>query len=429
MTPHKGYQGYPDSYYAATANAFASYPALQESCLSDVCVIGGGYTGLSAALHLAERGYQVVLLEAERIAWGASGRNGGQLGSGQRRDQTTLEQLYGLDCAKQLWQLGEASKQLVKKLISEHGIGCDLKPGILETVHKKAWLDEERRNVEKLQQTYHYPHVQFIERAELMTMLGTEAYWGGALDTDAAHLHPLNYALGLAQAAQQQGAKLFENSRVQRYQRQNGRWLIQTAQSNVTADHVLLACNGYLDKLEPRLAGYIMPLNNFILATAPLAQPKSIIRDDAAVADSKYVINYFRLSQDGRLLFGGGENYTRHFPTDLKQFVRRYMLKIYPQLAKTPIDYAWGGTLAITLRRMPHLGQLESDLWFAQGYSGHGVGMATLAGQLLAEAISGTTERFDILARLPTPKLPGGRRLRWPLQTLGMLHYALRDRL
>ena len=420
---------YPDSYYAATANAFAPCPVLQDTLDCDVCVIGGGYTGLSAALHLTERGYQVVLLEAERIGWGASGRNGGQLLGGQRQDQDELEQRFGSERAWQLWHLGERGKTLVKDLITSHNIACDLKPGILNTVHKPAWAERARRYADKLQTRYDYPHARFVDRKELSHMLGTHAYFGGWLDSDAAHLHPLNYALGLAQAAQNAGVQLFEASRVSHYTRQNRRWRVRTEQGRVRAEYILLACNGYLGRLEPRLVGYIMPLNNFILATEPLgARAREIIRDDVAVSDSKFVINYFRLSQDRRLLFGGGETYTQRFPSDIKQFVRPYMLKIYPQLADARIDYAWGGTLAITLKRMPHLGQLGRDVWFAHGYSGQGLGLATLAGQLISDALSGTAEHFDILASLSVTKFPGGRWLRAPGHMLGMLYYSLRDR-
>ena len=421
---------YPDSYYTATANAFNPCAPLQDALNCDVCIIGGGYTGLSAALHLAERGYGAVLLEAKRVGWGASGRNGGQLGSGQRKDQDELERRFGFERAQQLWQLGEVAKTLVKDLIACHNIVCDFKPGILYPVHKPALVDWVRRYADKLQTEYHYPHARFVDRKELSEMLGTSAYSGAWLDGDAAHLHPLNYALGLAQAALQAGARLFEASRVTSYTRQGSYWTVRTVQGEVRAQHIILACNGYLGNLEPRLAGYIMPLNNFILATEPLGErAREIIRDDVAVADSKFVINYFRLSSDRRLLFGGGENYSRRFPPDIKRFVRPYMLKIYPQLADTRIDYGWGGTLAITLKRMPQFGRLEPNLWFAHGYSGQGVGLAALAGQLMAEALSGTVERFDVMAALPTPKFPGGRWLRGPRQMLGMLYYSLRDRL
>ena len=392
-------------------------------------MIGGGYTGLSCALHLAERGYDVVLLEAQRVGWGASGRNGGQAGSGQRQDQESLEAMLGKGHARRLWNLGEEARILVKELIQRHNIACDLKPGIAHAAHKPALADWTFRYVDKLREEYDYPHIRAVSRQEMQEMLGTTVYYGGSLDLGGAHLHPLNYALGLAQAAQNRGVRIFEHSSVETIKEGQG-VSVDAAQGTVKARYLMLACNGYLKGLEPRIAGKIMPINNFILATEPLGEERarSLIRDDVAVADTKFVVNYYRLSADKRLLFGGGENYTSRFPKDIKAFVRPYMLKVYPQLADVRIDYGWGGTLAITLRRMPHLGRLGSAVFFAQGFSGYGVVMGTLTGKVMAEAVAGDAERLDIFATVPTPTFPGGRFLRWPGQVLGMLYYALRDR-
>lgn len=421
---------HPDCYYAATAVDVPEFPSLSEAIRTDVCVIGGGFTGLSSALHLAEAGYEVVLLEAERVGWGASGRNGGQLGSGQRKDQDELEHLVGMEQARQLWDLAEEAKAVVKERIERHGIACDLKPGILHAGYKPADADELMRYADKLRAQYDYPHARGVSREEMAEMLGTTIYHGGSLDTDAGHLHPLNYALGLAGAARAEGARLFEHSRVLAYDRKRPA-TIRTDSGSVSADHIVLACNGYLGSLEPRVAAKIMPINNFVLATEPLgdARASSLIRDDVAVADSKFVIDYYRLSADRRLLFGGGENYTRRFPSDLKSFVRKYMLRVYPQLEDARIDYAWGGTLAVTLKRLPHFGRLEPNVFFAQGFSGHGVALTSLAGKLIAEALAGTAERFDVFARLPVTPFPGGTLLRWPGLVVGMLYYSLRDRL
>ena len=419
-----------DSYYAATANFVPECPTLADAVACDVCVIGGGFTGLSSALHLAERGYDVVLLEAERVGWGASGRNGGQVGSGQRKPQNELEKLVGTKHARDLWELAEESKKTVKELIKKHGIQCDFKLGILHPMHKASYVSHAHRYVEKLHRDYAYEYAQSISTKEMREMLGTEAYFGGWLDSDAGHLHPLNYALGLARAGMNAGVKIFENSRVTRYSTAQ-KILVETLSGTVSADFLVLGCNGYLGQLEPRIRGKIMPINNFILATEPFerADADALIRDDVAVADSKFVINYFRLSADKRLLFGGGENYTNRFPRDIKAFVRKYMLKIYPQLDHTRIDYAWGGTLAVTMNRLPHFGRLANNVFYAQGYSGHGVAMASLAGKLLADAIAGNAEKFDIFEKIPTTPFPGGRYLRWPGLVLGMLYYSLRDNL
>lgn len=427
---------HPESYYAATTNLVLNFPRLmgQESC--DVCIIGGGYTGLSCALHLAERGYSVVLIEARRVGWGASGRNGGQLGSGQRQDQATLERTLGKDHARQLWTLAEAAKQLVKDRIARHRIRCDLRPGILYPMHKRRLMGWCRQHVDKLRTEYDYPYAQVVEADELREQLGTGGYHGGWLDLDAAHLHPLNLALGLAHAASVSGVRIFEASEVGGYRigsaADHSPHIVETTtRAQVRCRHLVLACNGYLEGLEPRLERHIMPINNFILATEPLGEERAraLIRDDVAVADSRFVINYFRLSVDRRLLFGGGETYSPQPPDDPKSFVRPHMLKIYPQLTDVRIDYAWGGTLGVTLSRLPNIGRLAPDVYFAQGYSGHGVGLANLAGEIIAEAVGGTAERFDVFARIPGPAFPGGDRLRRPLQVLGMLYYSLRDRL
>lgn len=423
-------EAHANSYYAATANRQSEYPSLSGDSSCDVCVIGGGYSGLSSALHLAERGYDVILLEANRIGWGASGRNGGQVGSGQRQEQDDLEEMLGKADAHRLWDLAEESKAVVKTRIDKHKIDCDLKPGILHAAFKPGDAADFQPYVEKLAKDYGYPHLRAVSKDEIGGMLGTSRYHGGILDSDSAHLHPLNYALGLAQAAEEAGARLFEASRVTGYQ--DGAVCRVTCNGHqVIAHHLVLACNGYLDRLEPRLAGKIMPINNFILATEPLGDDltREIIRDDVAVADTKFVIDYYRLSADKRLLFGGGENYRRSFPKDMAGFVRKYMLQVYPQLESTRIDYAWGGTLAITLNRMPDFGRLSSNIYFVQGFSGHGVAMASLAGKLIAEAVAGTAERFDVFARIPTRRFPGGTLLRWPGLVLGMLYYALRDKL
>lgn len=420
-----------DSYYAATAIGLKDYASLAGDVSCDVCVIGGGFTGLSSALHLAERGYDVKLIEAERISWGASGRNGGQMATGQRKNVLALERIVGVDDAKLLWGLAEEAKATVKERIARHKITCDLKPGVLMVAYKRlenAWFE---RYVEALRERYDYRHVRIVSVDEVADMIGTNIYHGGALDSGAGHLHPLNYALGLARAAGDAGAQLFENSRAKRIQRVANGSDVYLERGKVHARYVVLACNGYLGRLEARISGKIMPINNFILATEPLEQDKarSLIRDDVAVQDTKFVIDYYRLSADHRLLFGGGENYTSRFPSDIKRFVRKYMLRVYPQLADTRIDYAWGGTLAITMNRLPTFGRLEGDVYYAQGYSGSGVALASMGGKLIAEAIAGTAERFDIFARIPQRTFPGGTLLRWPGLVLGMLYYTLRDKL
>ncbi|QFT33512.1 Gamma-glutamylputrescine oxidoreductase [Labrenzia sp. THAF82] len=420
------------SYYAATANRQTSHAPLEGARTCDVCVIGGGYTGLSAALHLAERGQKVMLLEANRVGWGASGRNGGQVGSGQRVEQTVLEARHGKSHARLLWDLAEESKALVKQLIVRHQIACDYAPGILHADHRKSFLEESRDYVEHLRFQYGYEDIRYIGPEEIGEHVGSPKYFGGTLDQGAGHLHPLNFALGLARAAEAAGAVLFEETRVTEIESSGQpRVLVKTERGELRADNVILACNGYLGRLERKTAAHVMPINNFIIATEPLAatEAEQIIRGNLAVADSKFVINYFRLSSDKRLLFGGGENYGYHFPTDIKSFVRAPMLEIFPQLEDVGIDYGWGGTLAITPKRMPYFARLAPNMFTASGYSGHGVAMATLGGQILAEAVSGISGRFDVFEKLDVPAFPGGDKLRFPLLVLAMTWFSLRDRL
>jgi gamma-glutamylputrescine oxidase len=421
---------YPSSYYAATAHALPQQPQLAQSVRADVCIIGAGFTGLSAALHLARAGKSVVILESQRIGWGASGRSGGQLYGGQRKDVDWLEARLGAAEARRLWQLGEDAKNLVKRLIEDLAIDCDLTPGIASVAHKPRYVAEYHALADKLATRYGRQGIEKLDARQTRELLGTDAYYGGYVDWDAAHLHPLNLALGVAKRCIELGVRVYEDSAALRFD-DTGSVMVRTAGGSVTADELILATNGYLGNLAPKLAGRIMPINNFIIATQPLdaVTLQEINPRRVAVGDSRFVINYFRISQDGRLLFGGGENYRSGFPRDIAAFVRPYMLKIYPQLERTKIDYAWGGTLAITLNRMPHFGRLSAHVYFAHGYSGQGVGLAHLAGRLLAETIGGNPKQFDAFAALPTRSFPGGRWLRWPGMVLGMLYFAMRDRL
>lgn len=423
--------GHPDSYYAASARGGLDLPRLEADTRADVCLIGAGFCGLMAALEMAEKGLDVVLLEAERVGWGASGRNGGQVGTGQRQDQMTLEGWLGKGTARQLWDLSEEAKRLVRERVARHAIDCDLTDGVLNAAVKPGDAQWIARYAEHMATHYDYPHFEYIDRAGMAEHLGTSIYHGGKLDRTALHLHPLNYALGLARAARAAGARLYEYARVTGYDQATPSTVRTAAGPTVRADQVVVCCNGYLGRLEPRVAGRIMPINNYVIATEPLgeARARELIRDNVAVADTKFVIDYYRMSADHRLLFGGGETYFHRFPTDIAAFVRPHMLKVFPQLAEARIDHAWGGTLAITLKRLPHVGRLSPNVLFAHGFSGHGVGIASLLGRLLAEAAVGRAERFDVMASLPTPMFPGGTWLRHPALVVGMLYYALRDRL
>ncbi len=422
---------YPDSWYAATATPLEPFERLKGQTRADICVIGAGYTGLSAALHLAEAGRDVVLVDAHRVGFGASGRNGGQLGSGQRMDQHGLEKLVGQDDALKLWELAEEAKDLVKSLVARHKIDCHLKPGIAHACFSTREVAEEHDYAEHLQKRYGYDQIEALDHDGLQSICPSPAYVGGTLDMGAGHLHPLAYALGLAHAAAAAGVRIHENTEVHDI-KTGGKAVVRTAHGQVEADHVILACNGYLGGLDRKVAARVMPINNFIAATEPLGDDAAkVLARDVAVADTKFVINYFRLSHDKRLLFGGGESYGYKFPADIAATVRKPMSQIFPHLKDVKIDYTWGGTLGITMKRMPYLARLAPNILTASGYSGHGVGTATHSGWLMAQAIIGQSNSagFDTLARIPTPSFPGGTMMRSPLLVLAMTWYAMRDRL
>jgi len=425
-------QPHPHSYWAATANPSPEYLPLEGDRSCDVCVIGGGYTGLSAALHLAERGYDVVLLEAQRVGWGASGRNGGQLGSGHAKLQPTLVEKFGADTARALWQLAEDAKALVKRLIDEHRIDCSYTPGNTACAVTASDFDYLREHVEIVTRDYGYTAYETYDRAQIAAISGSSCYAGGANDPTAGHLHPLNLSLGLAEAAVRAGAALHEVSaatQIKGGESPGAPLEVQTAAGRVSARYVAIGCNAYLGRLVPKLAATAISADNYQLATAPLAEDRraELITNGSCLWDMHFQVYYYALSPDGRLIFGGGVGYPGREPSDMKSVVRKHMLKIYPQLADVEIDYAWGGTFSNTLSRLPDLGRLSDNVFYAQGYTGHGVALATLGGQLIAEVIAGTAERFDVLAHIPQPKYPGGAMLRAPTLALGFFYLWLRD--
>lgn len=423
-------QGYPASWYAATALAGPALPALRETLRADVVIIGAGFTGLSAALHLAQRGVKVVVLEAQRVGWGASGRNGGQIHSGQRRDQLYLEAALGLDDARKLWDLAQEAKTLLRDLIDRHAIACDLTDGLIIADHKPRYVAKTNAYARHLRDIYGYDQVEPLDRGQLRALVGSESYYGGLIDHGAGHLHPLNFALGLARAALEAGAVIHEHSPAVRVVEGRGVSLFTAAGGRVDADLLLLCGNGLMDGLDARVDSHIMPINNYIAATAPLGpRAVQIISNGAAVADSRFVVNYFRLTRDGRLLFGGGETYRRTLHGDVKRLMRPVILRTFPQLADVPLDYGWGGTLGITLSRLPFVRRLSSKVLVSAGYSGQGVLLAPLYGKILADTVTHQVGRLDLLERLPVPGFPGGAALRHPLMVAGLTYYALRDRL
>ncbi len=419
------------SYYAATAHSEPNRPALFGQTRADICIIGGGFTGLNAALTLAATGRSVMLLEQNRVGWGASGRNGGQLHSGQRRDQDYLETEFGHSAAQKLWRMAEDAKALALGRIKEYDIDCDWTPGLISAAHKSRYVDEEHRYADKLAKAYGYDLVDKLDQGELEAAIGTNVYHGGVRDRGAGHLHPLNFALGLAKACKFRGARIYEATPALTLTDTADGVRITTPHGQIDAKTVLLAGNGYLAGLAPEVERRVMPINNFILASEPLSEKAAdaLIPGREAVADTRFVVHYWRLTKDRRMLFGGGENYSPNFPKDISGFVRKHMLKIYPQLDDLKIDYAWGGALAVTQNRMPCVRRVRSNVYVAAGFFGHGVAMAGFAGHVTAKAILGDTEQLDVFEKIPTPGFPGGRLFRWPILVLAMSWFALRDRL
>jgi gamma-glutamylputrescine oxidase len=420
---------YPASYYAATRTDLAPFAPLQGEVQADVCVVGGGYTGLSAALHLAQRGFKTVLLEAHRVGFGASGRNGGQVGSGQRQDQDWIEARLGRQQARRLWDLAEESKALVRALVTDHAMDVRFHPGVAVACYTPGEARDAHAYADRLARDYDYAQIEPLDQHAIRRLIGSSAFAGGVLDRGAGHLHPLNYAIGLAKAAATAGASLHEGSEVIRVT-DGPRPVVTTAQGSVICNHVILAGNGYLGGLAPKVAARVMPINNFIVATEPLGdRAAQVLAEPVAVYDTKFVVNYWRLSEDNRLLFGGGESYGYRFPRDIAATVLAPMLKVYPSLKGVAISHAWGGTLAITTNRMPCFMRPGRNILAASACSGHGVALSTLAGKILAEAVAGQEERCDLFAAIPQRAFPGGAALRTPLLALAMTWYSMRDRL
>ncbi|MBY0135525.1 NAD(P)/FAD-dependent oxidoreductase [Paracoccus yeei] len=421
---------YPPSLYAQTRDPTPAFPALEGEVRADVCVIGGGYTGLSAALHLAEAGRRVVLLEAHRVGFGASGRNGGQLGSGQRLEVDELERMAGREAARRLWDLAEAAKALTRDLAARAGV--PVTDGIAHAFRTRAEFDHARGLIDRLARDYGYDRIEALDREAFRALVPADAYVAGELDRGAGHLHPLNLALGIARLADAAGAAIHERAEVVAVVHGTATTptVVQTRRGRVLCDQLILAANGYLGDLEPKVAARVMPINNFIVATEPLGpRAAEVLTRPIGVHDTKFVVNYWRLDPEGRLIFGGGENVSYRFPADIFAKVRKPLLQIYPTLADLKLTHAWGGTLAITMNRMPCFIRPAPNCLSASGYSGHGLALACLAGKLMADAIQGQSEGFDAMAALPHPPFPGGAMLRWPLLVAGMSWYALRDRL
>lgn len=420
---------YPPSWYAASAAPLPPQPRLEGELQADVCILGAGYTGLSAALELAEAGYRVIVLEAERIGWGASGRNGGQAIVGYGCEQDTLERLVGRADARRLFDFSREGMALMRDRIHRHAIACDWRDGHASVPIKSRQEQALKRWQAHMAEHYDYP-MEWWDREQLRAQLASDRYLGAIYDPLSGHLHPLEYAFGLARAALAAGVRIFEHSRVVRLER-GAAPIMHTDAGRVRCEFAVLAGNAWLRGVAPELESRIMPVGTYIGATAPLgeARARALIRNDMAVADVNWALDYFRLSRDHRLLFGGRASYSTLPPPNLRGTMARRMRRVFPQLADVDIEYVWGGYVDISLNRAPHWGRLAPNVYFAQGFSGHGVASTGLAGKVIADAIRGQAERLDAFARIPHRPFPGGRLLRTPMLVAAMAWYKLRDAL
>ncbi|CAB3807973.1 Gamma-glutamylputrescine oxidoreductase [Paraburkholderia caffeinitolerans] len=422
-------QPHAPSWYAASINDTTRHPVLQGALDADICVIGAGLTGVSAALNLAERGYRVALLEASRVGWAASGRNGGQLIGGFACGMDTFAQFMNEDEVKQIWAMGLETLDIVKSRVARHQIDCALTPGYFTAANKPRDVDDLKRSRDEAAKRFGYDGFRYVDGEGVGHYVKSARYLGGLYDPDSGHLHPLNYTLGLARAAREAGVQLFEDSAVTRIRDEHSGHIVETALGQVRAKFVVLACNTYLGTLAPQLARKIMPVGTYVIATEALGAERmaALMPAQTAVCDSRFVLDYFRPAPDTRLLWGGKVSYSKLAPRNLGEAMRADMLKTFPQLSDVKVDYAWGGFVDITMNRAPHFGRLSPTVYFAQGFSGHGVNTTGLAGTLIAEAIHGQAARFDLFGKIRHRDFPGGATLRTPALVLAMAWYRMKD--
>jgi len=431
VQPTDQHASHTASYYAASSAAQPDRPPLREHLRADVCVVGGGFSGLNTAIELAERGFSVVLLEGRKIGWGASGRNGGQLIRGVGHGLDQFKPVIGADGVRDLTLMGLEAVEIVRQRVQRYGIECDLTWGYCDLANKARDLQHLKEDALTLQSLGYQHELRILEPEQIHSVVGSDRYVGGLVDMGSGHLHPLNLALGEAAVAEQLGVRLFEESMVTRID-YGPQVKVHTAHGQVTANTLVLACNAYLQDLNPELSGKVLPAGSYIIATEQLdeATAKQLLPQNFAVCDQRVTVDYYRLSADRRLLFGGACHYSGRDPKDIAAYMRPKMLNVFPQLADVKIDFQWGGMIGIGANRLPQIGRLgsHSNVFYAQAYSGHGVNATHLAGRLLAEAISGQASRgFELFSKVPHMTFPGGKYLRSPLLALGMLWHRFKE--
>ena len=418
------------SFYRSSVEDLNSQDQLTSDIDVDICIIGGGLTGISSAINLSKKGYSVILCEARKIGWGASGRNGGQLGIGMRKDQFTIEKKLGLKHAKELWSLGLEAVEDVKNLIKENEIDCHLVNGVMSTACFEKDIDEYKFEIEHMAKNYDFEGYKFFNKEKIREEINSKMYLAGLLNSGSYHLNPLKLTLGLAKVAQKNNVKIFENTPIEKIREEGDRVQVMSKKGLIRANQVVVACNGYLDSILGSKKNKFMPINNYVVATEPLGEKRAreIIKNNYAVCDTRFIIDYYRFSEDWRMIFGGGETFTSNFVKNATSFVSKRMIKVFPQLQNVKIDYSWGGTLAITVNRLPHFGTLMNNkVSYAFGYSGHGLALSVLAGKLIAENIHGDHERFKFFSGINHMSIPFGSIFRRPIYSSAILYYKIRD--
>ena len=418
------------SFYRSSVEDLNSQDQLTSDIDVDICIIGGGLTGISSAINLSKKGYSVILCEARKIGWGASGRNGGQLGIGMRKDQFTIEKKLGLRHAKELWSLGLEAVEDVKNLIKENEIDCHLVNGVMSTACFEKDIDEYKFEIEYMAKNYDFEGYQFFNKEKIREEINSKMYLAGLLNSGSYHLNPLKLTLGLAKVAQKNNVKIFENTPIEKIREEGDRVQVMSKKGLIRANQVVVACNGYLDSILGSKKNKFMPINNYVVATEPLGEKRArqIIKNNYAVCDTRFIIDYYRFSEDWRMIFGGGETFTSNFVKNATSFVSKRMIKVFPQLQNVKIDYSWGGTLAITVNRLPHFGTLMNNkVSYAFGYSGHGLALSVLAGKLIGENIHGDHERFKFFSDINHMSIPLGSIFRRPIYSSAILYYKIRD--
>ena len=421
------------SFYKSSIKQYSDFSNQWEDNLStDICVIGGGLTGVSSALNLSKKGFKVILVEARKIGWGASGRNGGQLGIGMRKDQPELEKTLGNIHANQLWKLGLEAVDEVKDYISKYKIECNIVKGVISAGCFKKDEKDFLTLIDHMQKKYDFNDFEFLNNKQIKQEINSTKYYSGILNNRSYHINPLKLLLGLASELIKNKVKIIENTPVKKIDKKNNDLQIITNKGTIKAKKIVVACNGYLDNLLGNIRNNFMPINNYVIATEPLGEDRarSIIKNNYAVSDTRFIINYYRFSEDHRLIFGGGETFTSHFVKKSKEFVRKEMIQVFPSLVDCKIDYSWGGTLAITVNRLPDFGSIHDDrIIYAHGFSGHGLALSVLAGKIISEKIAGNNERFNFFEKIKHFSIPFGDLLRRPIYSSAIFYYKLRDSL